>query len=60
MAWWAAKKLHAAPSDIIWKLPLSQLFLFLREDQFEATEGKCITLSDKEMIDRLNENKNIG
>lgn len=44
-------ELHQRAEDVIWRMPMTQLLLALRQKAFENDSG-VITLEDKEAIDK--------
>ena len=44
-------ELRQRAEDVIWRMPMTQLLLVLRQKMFENDSG-AITLEDKEAIDR--------
>lgn len=59
----ASMKLHYTREETAWKVPLSYIFVIMFEEIYQKSEGKMITLTDREMIDegeidrRLNQMK---
>lgn len=47
----AMSELHQRAEDVVWRIPMTQLLLALRQKAFEKDSG-AITLEDKEAIDR--------
>ena len=46
-----AYKLHYRREELNWQVPLSYLFIIMFEQIYQDREGKMITLTDREMID---------
>lgn len=47
------KNLSFSWTDAVWGVPLISLMFLMNQAVYEATDGKTISLSDKELIDSL-------
>ena len=64
---WGAESYHWTHEEMTWNIPLTTLYLYMRENGYKsnlakpATKRKALwTLSEKEDIDRMEKNNAIG
>lgn len=53
LTYWAMSSLSMDREDLIYEMPLNQLMLWARQDQY-ITNNTVMTLGDKDMIDKMN------
>ena len=49
----ATCEMHIAPGQAIWRIPMSQLVLMVRQQQLVDDPNKCWTFSDEAFIAKL-------